>query len=139
MAKIATKKSRNGKGTKPPIGPQDEVSFEFIKGTHFRVISVDGAFGGVSPQGRSIHMAVFSERRALPRKTFHPLKSGSLGDEILDRRESRTGFIRELEADLAMDLLTAMNMHKWLGDKIDQLTKALTEAGSLVVEEKKDA
>ena len=66
-----------------------ELSFDFIKSNYFRVICVDGAFGGVSPTGRSVHMAIYSERRPLPRKTVHSIEEdGDLGDEVKDNRES---------------------------------------------------
>lgn len=113
--------------TKPPSNgkkPKD-VSFDFIKSAHFRPISVDGIFGGLSPQGRSIHMALYSERRALPRKTVHPVSAeGKLGEEIMGKRESRDAFIREIEVDAVMDLQTAMSLRKWLTGKIQELAKA---------------
>src|SRR5689334_23353953 len=96
-----------------------DIEFDFIKGNFFRVISVDGAFGGLSPQGRSIHMALFSERRPLPRKTVHSLGTdGLLSDELMDRRETRKAFVREVEADVVMDLPTAIAIRKWLTRKI---------------------
>lgn len=102
-----------------------EVAFDFIKSNFFRVISVDGAFGGLSPQGRSIHMALFSERRPLPQKTVHQLgEGGTLGDELLDRRESRSAFVREIEVDVVMDLPTALAVRKWLTRKIEEMAGA---------------
>jgi hypothetical protein len=144
---VKARKSQNGNGarrakTPPPQKPAElptEVAFEFIKSNLFRVIAVDGIFGGLSPQGRSIHMAVFSERRPLPRRTVHGVTSGGgLGDELLDRREGRQAFaVREVEADLVMDLMTAQQLHMWLAEKIDQLRESLAASGVLRQEEEK--
>jgi hypothetical protein len=109
-----------------------EVVFEFIKSIHFRPISVDGAFGGLSPTGRSIHMTLYSERRALPKKTVHPLSlDGKLGEEIREKREVREGIIREMEVDAVMDLPTAIALRKWLTDKIQELATAQNVAVDL--------
>lgn len=116
-------RGHQSKASAKESGPA-EISFEFIKSAFFRVISVEGAFGGLSPTGRSIHMAIFSERRPIPRKTVHPLMDdGSLGEELKDRRESRESFVREIEADLVLDLPTAIGVHQWLGNKIQELAK----------------
>src|SRR3989442_6878794 len=44
--------------------PQD-VTFHYIKSSQFRVVHADGIIGGVTPRGL-IHIAVFSERPAIP-------------------------------------------------------------------------
>ena len=99
-----------------------ELEFDFIKGNFFRVISVDGAFGGLSPQGRFIHMGLFSERQPFPTKVVHPLAEGRrLGDESLERRQSRKAFVRELEADVVMDMATALSVQIWLTKKIQEM------------------
>ena len=88
-----------------------EIGFDFIKGNHFRVITVDGAYGGISPHGRAIHMAIYSERRAIPRRTVHAVsEAGDLGEEIRDKRDASDSFVREIEADLILDLGAAVAM-----------------------------
>jgi hypothetical protein len=110
--------------------PAKEVAFDFIKASGFRVIHVDGAFGGVSPNARTMNVAVYSERRPLPRKTIHPISTeGKLGDEIRDRRESRDAFVREVEANLVMDLDTAKALREWLDAHITEMTKLHAQQG----------
>ena len=100
----------------------NELEFDFIKSSQFRTIHVDGLFGGVGPTGRNINLAVFSERRAIPNKTVHSIEpNGVLGSEDMSRRESKHGIVRELEANLSIDLPTANAMYKWLGEKISEL------------------
>jgi hypothetical protein len=114
-------KSKTPKKTVPP----KEVTFEYIKAASFRVISADGAFGGLSPQGRSIHMSFFSERRAIPKKTIHEVSpEGIVTREVMEQREARSGFIREMEVDVVMDLQTAIVVQNWLQEKIQQLATA---------------
>jgi hypothetical protein len=101
-----------------------ELAFEFIKGNYFRVIHVDGAWGGMAPSGRNIHMALFNERRPIPTEVVHPISAaGALGPEIGAKRRSRTGMVREVEVELVMALETAISIHTWLGEKIVELAK----------------
>ena len=102
-----------------------EIAFDYIKSNFFRVVSVDGAFGGLSPSGKEINMAIFSERRPIPKKTVHALNpDGVLGAENKERREGRTAIIREIEVDLVLDLETAIRVHEWLQRKIEEFAKA---------------
>ena len=101
-----------------------EVDFHFEKAAAFRVVHVDGAFGGLSPSGRHIHMTVFSERQPIPRKVVHQIAAGVLGPEIVERRETRTGVFRELEADLVLTKEAALAIREWLEQRIAELTQA---------------
>ena len=96
-----------------------EISFDFIKSNLFRVIRCDGAFGGLAPNG-SIHMAIYSERQAIPTKTVHKFDNGQLGQEILSKREGRSAVVREIEVDISMDVRQAKVLRDWLSDKISQ-------------------
>jgi hypothetical protein len=97
-----------------------EIEFDFIKSNFFRVIHVDGAFGGVAPSG-SIHMAVYSERHAIPTKTVHKLDGNQLGEEVVNRRTGRAAIVREVEVDIVMGLDQAIVMRGWLDEKIANL------------------
>jgi hypothetical protein len=102
-----------------------ELEFDFIKSNFFRVIKADGAFGGISPNG-SIHMALYSERSAIPTKTFHSLEaSGQLGPELREKRQGRRAILREVEVDVSMDIAQAIVLRDWLTDKIDQFEKLI--------------
>lgn len=99
------------------------IPFHYIKSNHFRVVYVSGVLGGVGPGGH-IEMNVYAERRPIPRRTVHALKSdGTLGDEDREARLSREGLVREVEVGAVMDLPTAQSLHKWLGEKIEELIR----------------
>ena len=105
------------------LGKDTEVEFQFERSAFFRVIHVDGAFGGPSPTGL-IHMAVYSERPHIPKKVVHRIEGGALGGEVMEKRETRQGIFRELEADLVLSLETAISIRTWLDERIDQIQKA---------------
>jgi len=104
-----------------PIGEsQDELRFHYIKGAYFRTIHVDGAHGGATPQGK-VQMSVFSERFPIPQTTVTVLTSTGPGDEIREKRISKEGIIREVEANLIFDRHIAKIIGKWLIDKADEM------------------
>lgn len=98
--------------TPTPIKMTGELEFHFEKANSFRVIHVDGAYGGISPANRMIHMAVFSERTPLPKLVVQMVQDGILGAEILEKRVSKPGVFREVEADLVMSLDIAISLRE---------------------------
>lgn len=96
------------------------VKFHFIKSPFFRVVHVDGVYGGITPHGY-IHMAVFNERSAIPQLVEHELKDRQVGPEI--DRVSKEGIVREIESDLLFDVETARSLAGWLTSKIEEVEK----------------
>jgi hypothetical protein len=101
-----------------------EIEFHFEKSRYFRVIHADGAFGGVAPGNRNIHLAIFSERSPLPRTITHRVADGLLGEEIIERRETKQGIFREVEADLVMTVEVAVAIRDWLDQRINESLQA---------------
>jgi hypothetical protein len=122
---------------RPPELVSGDLSFEFIKGNFYRPIHVDGAFGGLSPTSRYIHMAVYSERQSIPTQLTHAVERGRLGQERTELRQGRAGLIREVEANLIIDLQTAISMRDWLDQRIVELAAQMTFRGELKVESSK--
>ena len=95
-----------------------KVDFYLIKSNHFRVVHVDGAFGGITAQG-NIYASIYSERGALPTKLSHVvLPDGNLGQEV--SRESKSGFVREVEVGLILSIPAAKAVCTWLQGRIDE-------------------
>ena len=115
MAKMAS-----GKSTRRKTNRRKEIEFDYIKSNFFRVIHVDGAVGGLAPSG-NIHLALYSERRAIPTKTIHPIEGDTLGPEILEKREERKGLVREVEVDVVLSVDQARALRTWLTNKIESL------------------
>jgi hypothetical protein len=124
IVSCSTEKSAMADEQPNPLLRQGELEFDFEKSNYFRVIHVDGFFGGVAPATQLLHLAVFNERQPIPKKVFHPVKDGILQPEIMEKRETRAGLFRELEADLVISLETAMSLRAWLDEKITEMQNA---------------
>ena len=116
---------KHAKPSEPKL--PEQLNFHYIKSNFFRVIHADGMHGGVSHNG-SIHMALFNERPAIPQQVVHKVtKDGSLGSEIREERVTRDAIVREVAVEVLMSLRTAKSLHKWLGEHVKRLEKALKE------------
>ena len=104
------------------------IEFDYIKSNFFRVIRVNGAFGGFSPDG-NLYMAVFSERPAMPDATIYAVESsGKVGQEILEERKTTSkGIVRELEAGLSFDVNAARAIIQWLTERVEIAEKLAAE------------
>lgn len=98
-----------------------EVAFHYIKSHQFRVVHSDGFIGGITPRGL-LHIAVYSERQAIPTRVVHTLQETDqpshqrLGEILY--QEGREGVARELEVDLMLDEAMAKALHEWLGARL---------------------
>ncbi len=100
---------------------ESAINFHYLKSAEFRTYHVDGAFGGIAPSGKYIHMSIYTERHPLPRQITHVVEGNSVGAEI--DRVTRDGIIRELQADLVFGKETAITMVEWLQGKLGQLAE----------------
>lgn len=99
------------------------VTFHYSKSSYFRVIHADGIIGCVTPRAL-IHCAIFSERQAIPQTITQELSpDGTVGAAIA--HTGKEGIVRELEADVLMNLDTAKALHKWIGDRVKELEDAI--------------
>jgi hypothetical protein len=97
----------------------ERVRFYYLKSPQFRVIHSDGAVGGVTPRG-FIHLALYSERPAIPQSQEHPI---SPEGRILDPTdtEGKRGIVREIDVDVIMPKQAAIELRDWLVRRIDEL------------------
>ena len=111
---------RGGLMSETPTRMTGEVDFHFEKGNAFRVIHVDGVIGAITSSSGSLHMTVYSERLPLPQRVVHTVADGVLGPELVEKRISRSGLFREMEADLVLSVATAVSLRAWLDDRIHE-------------------
>lgn len=105
------------------------VSFKYIFPTDTRELHVDGAFGGLAPDG-TIRMAVYSERQAIPNVEKRLVKpDNTLGDQIGE--EKKYEFVRIVQASLVFNTETAKSFINWLGDRIKELEQFKEEASKI--------
>ena len=103
---------------------QEVVVFEYIKSAFFRVVHVDGAIGGFTPNG-NISFALFSERPAIPKMQIHRKNPDStLGDVIPEHTVVRPGIIREMDVDVVMSRAAATSLRDWLSDQLARQDQA---------------
>jgi hypothetical protein len=101
----------------------DQLEFDYIKSNFFRVVYVDGVFGGISPRGM-MAFAFYNERAPIPRKTAVTMVDGipqfgpgpTSAERVID---TRTGIVREVETEVVMSIESAEALHRWLGEKIE--------------------
>lgn len=105
-----------------------KLRYHLLKSNSFRTIYADGVFGGVTPR-LSIAATFFNERHPLPDQLVHAInEDGTLGSEIREERIARDGIVRELEANIIMDVMFAKALVGWLNEKIAFIEKRIEEA-----------
>jgi hypothetical protein len=104
-----------GHGPEPSDAEQaSTIRFHYIKSPLYRNVVVSGVHGGVTPSGRGLHMALFSERGPIPQQAVHELVDGRLGQELLDQRVTKQDVVREVEVGVHLDWASAQALAKWL-------------------------
>ena len=117
--------------------PPTEIEFHYEKGNHFRTIHVDGGHGGLSPDGQSLVLSVYTERRPIPKRELFDLdESGALIQPPKDKDE-RTGIFREVEATLIMNRTTANAIRLWLTKYLGQQQEVFVEIEKMKVRRRK--
>lgn len=107
-----------------------KIIVNYCKSPQYRTIHVDGAFGGVTPMGRTISIAFFSERNSLPDTVYVPIMADEDGSPRIsmgndrDRDNARPGIMREVEANIILDLEAAEQLKEWLAVRVEKLKKA---------------
>jgi hypothetical protein len=99
-----------------------ELPVYYVKSNFYRVIHVDGVYGGGAPSVGNIMMTVFNHKIPLPERSVNDAQ----GREIREKRVTRYGLENEAEASLVMDLNTAKVLHQWLDNTI-RATEALVQ------------
>ena len=98
--------------------PVNQVTFNFERSPFFRVVHSNGAWGGITPR-QELSVTFYSESFPLPRQVMHKIEaSGGLGPEI--NRNASTEVHRECEVEVLMSMGEAINLHRWLEDKIEE-------------------
>ena len=98
----------------------DHVTFDFVRSPFFRVVHSNGAWGGITPR-QELSVTFYSERFSLPSQVTHAVLSDGLGAEI--SRDSTKNIQRECEVEVLMSMTEAINLHKWIGAKIEEWRK----------------
>ena len=99
----------------------ERIRFDYVRSPFFRVVHSNGAWGGITPR-QELSVTFYSERESPPRQITHQVTpQGGLGREV--SREGTNGIQREYEVEVLMSMEEAVNLHRWIGDKIDTWRK----------------
>ena len=101
-----------------------KLEIHYQKTNTFRNIYVSGVHGGAATNKDLIFMNVFMDRVPIPQKMIVELDvEGKVSPPDENGIEGKKGVIREVESCLIFDLSTAIEIKKWLDDKIKVLSK----------------
>jgi hypothetical protein len=101
------------------------IDYHYIKTNHYRTFYANGVFGGITPRGE-LQMDFFIERQVIPQlATYKILNDGKLGEMI--KTNGKSGFIREFDCGVVMNMEVAVAFHQWLGQKIEEFVKIKNE------------
>ena len=99
---------------------KDSLIIHNVKNSGYRQIHVDGAHGGITPNG-FINLNFYSQRGAIPAGTeFEINNRGDIGKPIKDIANSKKGIVREFEIGVYMDLATCESLKQFLELKIEE-------------------
>jgi hypothetical protein len=102
-------------------GAPTKLDISYIKSSQFRVVSAHGAYGGFAPNGY-FALTVFSERSAIPQESTlqFDLMTKTATEKVT---MTRAGVVRELDVCLMLDKQSLIELHGWIGQKIEELKK----------------
>ena len=103
---------------------KQSLKFKYIFSDDYNPVYVNGAQGGVNPQGEIV-ANFYLERLALPNsQTQVVTPTGVLGEVIdTDPKDLNQSFVRFVKSGIVMNLQSAKGIHAWLGSLIEQCEK----------------
>jgi hypothetical protein len=99
-----------------------KVKFDFKDSNQFRIVHVDGVFGGPTPGG-TLYASMFNERNPMPTQVVYSLDGSQLGAELMDERVCSEALTRTHEVALIMSFDTAKVVRDWLTRQIEDLER----------------
>lgn len=101
------------------------LKFKYIFSDDYNPVYVNGAQGGINPQGEIV-ANFYLERLALPvSQTQEITPDGRLGGVVSSEpADLNRSFVRFIKNGVVMNLQAAKNIHLWLGNLIEQCENA---------------
>lgn len=107
----------------------DKVKCKYIFKDDYNPIYVNGAQGGINPQGEIV-INFYLERNALPVSQTYEITEGKIdvSKEIeSEPNDFKNSFVRVMENGVVMNYQTAKEIHKWLGSNIEKLEQLTSQ------------
>lgn len=113
---------------------QPNIEFQYMFEKSYNPTYVNGAYGGVNPQGEIIAHFYF-ERSAIPYSELHEIEQTVDGNvdmkqEVYEYQPNNYDkiFLRFVNSGIIMNLATAKRIYEWLGRHIQSLESKNSEA-----------
>jgi hypothetical protein len=103
----------------PDNEEQRTASFEFATSPAYRVVHVDGVWGGITPHGL-IQMALFSDRKPFPSRVDYQRGDGGVLEEVR-REQTDAAFEREIEVSGMLSVGVAKSLAAWLEERVAEI------------------
>lgn len=103
-----------------------EVTFKYTKSVLCRVIHVDGAWGGITPQGY-IQLDLYSEKHEVPDSQAYDVleKDSNPQKSILKQKQLvQRGMNREVEVEVIFSPQVARALKTWLEERLAMIEAA---------------
>jgi hypothetical protein len=91
---------------------------------NYTQVHVDGAFGGITPQGL-LNLSFYAERAPIPKSSDFKVEDNKVGELISDSEDSKKGILREFEFGIYMTPPVAKALIVLLANKLVELEKAI--------------
>jgi hypothetical protein len=103
-----------------------KIGIYYQRSRHYRTIHADGAQLGVTPRA-AIQFTLFTDQRPMPEFVLHQINpDGNLGEVIEEAKKE--GVIREVEANVVMDVATATSFVEKLQGVLEQIKSLQAKA-----------
>ena len=100
----------------------NKVEIKYTRPDNYRPVYVNGAYGGINPQGQLVVNFYFENQPFLESQTFEVTEEGRLGQEVERNPDSDIPQInRDISTGVILDLESAKRISQWLNEKIKQL------------------
>lgn len=106
----------------------EKIKFKYIFQENYNPKYVNGAFGGISPQGEIV-INFYMERVAIPKTQTFGFHEGQILDEIVEERtpqDHEKSVVRVIENGIVLDLAHAELIHDWLAKHIKDLKSKIS-------------
>ena len=103
--------------SKPGASSPAQVTFRFSKDENYRLIPVNGAWGGVTPRG-DVQVELFHENHAMPTTVVHSVTEGRVAGELKRTpKAEKTEVQRTVLAGMVLTAEQAESIGRWLQAK----------------------
>lgn len=112
-----------------PEKTEKRVEYNYIFPDDYNPLYVNGAFGGISPQGE-ITCNFFMDRLPLPKsETYSVDEKGVIRDRVQEKSEEQNyQVVRYVQSGVIMNLDCAKRVNVWLTQQIEAIEKAMEKA-----------